>query len=108
MTTETQTSTFALLPFMRQADSTDIVIRRASGEYEIPMAGLIKPEMYGMSGNLFKWRAWLILDDERVEFEAESFYDYRIPRVWTERGYEFDLVVEPDAKKLLEACFPDE
>lgn len=75
----------------------------------MPASALIKPEVIGNAKGLFQWRGTIILDDERIEFEAESFYPYRLPCVWHERNHEilfssFDALVEDDFDRLLNGC----
>lgn len=106
MTTNTQTSTFVLHSWPPlAADSSEIIVRRLDGNFTMPASAIIKPEVIGRAGKLWKWRGTMILDDQRVEFIAESFYNDKIPCVWYERGYddfEFDLLAEENIDELLD------
>lgn len=90
-----------------QTQTNEIIIRRLCGEFTLPASAMIKPEVIGRAGKLFKWRGTMILDDQRVEFEAESFYDKRIPCVWQEVGLDyvdFDKLFEENIERLFAGC----
>jgi hypothetical protein len=84
-----------------------IFIRRLNGEFELPTTALNRPEVVGREGKLYKWRCNILLDDERTQFEAESFYQDKIPKVWYECNVEQQLgqLAEIEIERLLKECY---
>lgn len=97
-----QTSTLPVLKLRR--DET-IIIRRFSGEFELPARALIRPRPIWRQGKLYCWLCDIILDDEKVQLEAESFFKDVLPKVWYEIG--FNSLAETTPENLLSDCFAD-
>lgn len=98
-----RTSTLPALKLRRDDDT--IIVRRFNGEFELPAKSLIHPMAICRDGALYRWRAYLYLDDVQVEFEAEGFYHDVPPKVWYEIG--FNSLAETTPENLLSDCFAD-
>lgn len=99
---QTQISTLPASKSRRDEDQA-ILIHRFNGEFELPAKSLIHPMAICRDGALYRWRAYLYLDDTQVEFEAEGFYHDTPPKVWYEVG--FDSLAETTPENLLSDCF---